>query len=197
MIHIHDLRLWAHVGVLDHERRDGQWFQLDITLGLDLSESATSDDLSATADYSLAVLALQMLVSELRDVVAWSQGNTDLRLLIGGSLLAPEANGFIVMNDGEFVVQNQIISKVKSSILFDFDRLEVQEFKGRMRPRPLQASHLLDTSNNSGSGMGWLLTNLLPILVASCNPALCVEIANKFESRCLDRQRFTQPLPGH
>jgi hypothetical protein len=55
LIHIHDLRLWAHVGVLDHERRDGQWFQLDITLGLDLSASAKSDDLSATADYSLAV----------------------------------------------------------------------------------------------------------------------------------------------
>ena len=65
LIHIHDLRLWAHVGVLDHERRDGQWFQLDITLGLDLSESAKSDDLSATADYSLAVLALQALVREL------------------------------------------------------------------------------------------------------------------------------------
>ena len=74
LIHIHGLRLWAHVGVLDHERRDGQWFQLDITLGLDLgqsakcddlSASAKSDDLSATADYSLAVRALQLLVSEL------------------------------------------------------------------------------------------------------------------------------------
>ena len=65
LIHIHDLHLWAHVGVLDHERRDGQWFQLDITLGLDLSASAKSDDLSATADYSLAVQALQMMVSEL------------------------------------------------------------------------------------------------------------------------------------
>ena len=64
-IHIHDLHLWAHVGVLDHERRDGQWFQLDITLGLDLSASAKSDDLSATADYSLAVQALQTMVSEL------------------------------------------------------------------------------------------------------------------------------------
>ena len=32
------------------------------------------------------------------------------------------------------------------------------------RPRPLQASHLLDTSNNSVSGMGWLGTNLLSIL---------------------------------
>ena len=64
-IHIQDLRLWAHVGVLDHERRDGQWFQLNLTLGLDLSESAKLDDLSATADYSRAVLALQALVREL------------------------------------------------------------------------------------------------------------------------------------
>ena len=45
---------------------------------------------------------LHFLAGLSRDVVAWSQGNTDLRLLIGGSLLAPEANGFIVMNDGEF-----------------------------------------------------------------------------------------------
>ena len=65
LIHIRDLRLWAHVGVLDHERRDGQWFQLDISLGLDLSESARSDNLSATADYSLAVLALQELARDL------------------------------------------------------------------------------------------------------------------------------------
>ncbi len=65
LIHIHGLRLWANVGVLDHERRDGQWFQLDITLGLDLGQSAKCDDLSATADYSLAVLALQALVREL------------------------------------------------------------------------------------------------------------------------------------
>ncbi len=78
------------------------------------------------------------------DVVAWNQGNTDLRLLIGGSLLAPEANGFIVMNDGEFAVQNQIVRKVKTSVLFDFDRLEVQELKGRIGSSgTLQASGAL------------------------------------------------------
>ena len=75
---------------------------------------------------------LHFLAGFSRDVVAWNQGNTDLRLLIGGSLLAPEANGFIVMKDGKFVVQDQIVSKVNSSVLFDFDRLEVQELKGRI-----------------------------------------------------------------
>ena len=75
---------------------------------------------------------LHFLAGFSRDVVAWNQGNTDLRLLIGGSLLAPEANGFIVINDGEIAVQNQIVSKVKGSVVFDFDRLEVQELKGRI-----------------------------------------------------------------
>ncbi len=87
---------------------------------------------------------LHFLAGFSRDVVAWNQGNTDLRLLIGGSLLAPEANGFIVMNDGEFVVRDQAISKVKSSIVFDFDRLEVQDLKGRIgRSGTIQASGAL------------------------------------------------------
>jgi translocation and assembly module TamB len=87
---------------------------------------------------------LHFLAGFSRDVVAWNQGNTDLRLLIGGSLLAPEANGFIVMNDGEFVVREQIISEVKSSFLFDFDRLEVKEFKGRIgRSGTIEASGAL------------------------------------------------------
>ena len=45
-IHVRDLMLWAHVGVLEHERRDGQWFSLDITLWQDLGSAAAHDDLS-------------------------------------------------------------------------------------------------------------------------------------------------------
>jgi len=65
VIHIDDLRLWAHVGVLEHERRDGQWFRLDLSLHLDVSTAAASDSLEATADYSLAVSALQGLAAEI------------------------------------------------------------------------------------------------------------------------------------
>ena len=60
-IHIRDLMLWAHVGVLDHERRDGQWFSLDITLWQDLGTAAAHDDLGASLDYSKAITALQEL----------------------------------------------------------------------------------------------------------------------------------------
>ena len=60
-IHIRDLMLWAHVGVLDHERRDGQWFSLDITLWQDLRAAAAADDLAASLDYSQAISSLQQL----------------------------------------------------------------------------------------------------------------------------------------
>ena len=66
VIRVDDLRLWAHVGVLEHERRDGQWFRLDLALYLDFSGAAASDALEATADYSLAVTALQGLAAEIR-----------------------------------------------------------------------------------------------------------------------------------
>ena len=45
---VRDLRLWAHVGVLPHERELGQWFELDIELGWDLSAAAAADDVGAT-----------------------------------------------------------------------------------------------------------------------------------------------------
>ena len=60
-IHVRDLMLWAHVGVLEHERQDGQWFSLDITLWQDLGAAAADDDLAASLDYSKAITALQAL----------------------------------------------------------------------------------------------------------------------------------------
>ena len=65
-IHVRDLRLWAHVGVLEHERRNGQWFSVDLTLYLDLSQAARDDDLGASLDYSTAIKALQQLAGEIR-----------------------------------------------------------------------------------------------------------------------------------
>ncbi len=66
VIRVDDLRVWAHVGVLDHERRDGQWFRIDLALHLDITEAASADSLEATADYSLAVKALQTLASDIQ-----------------------------------------------------------------------------------------------------------------------------------
>ena len=72
---VRNLRLWAHVGVLEHERLLGQWFELDLELGWDLSAAAASDDLSATLDYCQAITALQRQARTLRCLTLehWSE----------------------------------------------------------------------------------------------------------------------------
>ncbi len=63
---VRGLRLWAHVGVLEHERQMGQWFELDFSLGCNLSAAAAADGLEQSLDYSLAIQALQLDASRVR-----------------------------------------------------------------------------------------------------------------------------------
>ena len=64
-IHVHSFNLWSHVGVLDQERLLGQPFLLDFTIWIDLEIAALNDDLSKTADYSLAIKRIQQLSLEI------------------------------------------------------------------------------------------------------------------------------------
>jgi 7,8-dihydroneopterin aldolase/epimerase/oxygenase len=50
-IALRGLRVRGHHGVLDHERRDGQDFVLDLVLDVDLGPAGASDDLADTVDY--------------------------------------------------------------------------------------------------------------------------------------------------
>ncbi|NHN44444.1 dihydroneopterin aldolase [Chryseoglobus frigidaquae] len=45
------LRAFAHHGVFDHERRDGQEFVIDVVAHLDLRGAAANDELAATVHY--------------------------------------------------------------------------------------------------------------------------------------------------
>lgn len=45
------IEVFAHHGVLDSERRDGQRFVIDLVLGVDTVVAAASDDLIDTVDY--------------------------------------------------------------------------------------------------------------------------------------------------
>ena len=56
------VRCWGHHGVFDHERRDGQWFVLDLTLGFDTRPAAASDDLHDTVDYGSLVAQVKAAV---------------------------------------------------------------------------------------------------------------------------------------
>lgn len=49
------IECFGHHGVFEHERRDGQVFLIDLTLGVDTRPAAASDDLRDTVDYGSLV----------------------------------------------------------------------------------------------------------------------------------------------
>jgi dihydroneopterin aldolase len=56
------IECYGHHGVFDFERRDGQVFVIDLTLGLDTAPAAASDDLQETVDYGSLVAAVKAAV---------------------------------------------------------------------------------------------------------------------------------------
>lgn len=69
-IELRGLRAFGHHGVFEHERRDGQQFVVDMTLSLDFSEAAATDNLAATVDYGqLADLAVRIVQGPPRDLI--------------------------------------------------------------------------------------------------------------------------------
>ncbi len=61
------LRVLAHHGVFDFERRDGQPFVIDLTVWLDTSKAATADDLGQTLHYG--ELAVEVTEAATKDPV--------------------------------------------------------------------------------------------------------------------------------
>lgn len=60
----------GHHGLFEHERRDGQTFVVDVSLGLDLRPAAESGDLSLSVDYgSLAERIHQQIVTDPVDLI--------------------------------------------------------------------------------------------------------------------------------
>lgn len=51
-IDLRGVTAFGYHGVLDFERRDGQEFVVDVSLGLDLGPAGSSDDLTLTVNYA-------------------------------------------------------------------------------------------------------------------------------------------------
>jgi dihydroneopterin aldolase len=56
------IECYAHHGVFEHERREGQVFLVDLVLGLDTRPAARSDDLHDTVDYGSLVARVKAAV---------------------------------------------------------------------------------------------------------------------------------------
>ena len=54
-IQVNGIRAYGYVGYLPEERVLGQWFEVDLTLWVDLAPAGQSDDISDTLDYREAI----------------------------------------------------------------------------------------------------------------------------------------------
>ena len=75
---------------------------------------------------------LRFLTGFTNDRLVWTTGDARLRLILSGTLSQPQANGFLVVDKGGFQLEKQDISDFNTSVVFDFNRLEVQSLKARV-----------------------------------------------------------------
>ena len=56
------IRCYGHHGVFEHEKREGQTFVVDLTLGVDTAPASATDDLRDTVDYGSLVASVKQAV---------------------------------------------------------------------------------------------------------------------------------------
>ena len=61
-IYLSNIRCYGYTGFLPEEQILGQWFEVDVTLWLDLSQAGKTDALQDTLDYRNAIATVQQLV---------------------------------------------------------------------------------------------------------------------------------------
>lgn len=62
-IQVNKIRSYGYTGYLPEERVLGQWFEVDLTLWLDLAAAGESDDIADTLDYRQAIDTVKQLIT--------------------------------------------------------------------------------------------------------------------------------------
>ena len=63
------------------------------------------------------------------DYFIFKKGDVNLRMIFKGTINKPIANGFVVVKDSEIEIYSNIIKNINSTIIFDFDHLEIKSLK--------------------------------------------------------------------
>jgi 7,8-dihydroneopterin aldolase/epimerase/oxygenase len=61
-LHVSGIRAYGHTGFLPEEQTLGQWYEVSLSLWLNLEPSGQSDNLSDTYDYGAPITAIQQLI---------------------------------------------------------------------------------------------------------------------------------------
>lgn len=62
-IQVEGIRAYGYTGLLPEEQVLGQWFEVDLTLWVDLAPAADSDQIGDTVDYRAAIAIVKRLVT--------------------------------------------------------------------------------------------------------------------------------------
>ena len=76
--------------------------------------------------------ALGFLASSAGDALSVKRGSSDLRLMLRGYLDQPQANGFLVVRNGELKAGEQTLRRINTSLVFDFNRVEVSRLEATL-----------------------------------------------------------------
>ncbi len=63
------------------------------------------------------------------DYFTFKKGDVNLRMIIKGTVNKPIANGFVFIKDSEFDIYNNVIKNINSTIIFDFDQIEIKDLE--------------------------------------------------------------------
>ena len=116
-IHIKGLRVFAFHGVNPEEKRDGQHFELDITLYVSVKRPGVSDKLSDTVNYSKAAkTAARVMMEERYDLIERAATRVAEQLLL----------------DFSTVEQVRVcLKKPEAPVKLDFDYMAVEIMRTR------------------------------------------------------------------
>ena len=81
-IQLTGIRCYGYTGYLPEEQVLGQWFEVDVTLWLDLSQAGKSDDIQHTLDYRSAITLIQKLVKESKFLLIERLADTIVQALL-------------------------------------------------------------------------------------------------------------------
>jgi dihydroneopterin aldolase len=108
-IHLKGIRGYGYTGALPEEQSLGQWFEVDLTLWLDLSTAGQSDRLEDTLDYRGVISFVQQTIRS-------------SRFALLERLAAAIAEGILAISDGEAPVLQVLVSLTKlAPPIPDFD----------------------------------------------------------------------------
>jgi len=132
---------------------------------------------------------------ELIDIFAdeyftFKEGDVNLRVILKGTLNKPLLNGFIVVKDSEIDFLNNIIKDINSTIIFDFDSLEINNLEAKAEDSGkifIKGSLPFYSKNDSDKAEINLITNRFTLKKDNFNFLIDsdVDLSGSFESPVL------------